>query len=71
MNKHTFLFMLFIMLLMCGFFVWRLLFPIEHSYEGYVIDRTKDSLILEVEVEATPEELIGYEAGDPYTIGGK
>lgn len=47
------------------------MFPVGYGYEGYVIDRTEDSLILEVEVRATPEELIGYEAGDPYMLGGK
>ena len=41
------------------------------KYEGFVIDHTEDGLLLEVEVKVTPEEMIAYEPGDPYIIGGK
>ena len=71
MNKQTFVFIIVIMLLMCGFFVWRICSSVNKSYEGYVIGHTEDGLIIELEVDVTPEELIGYEIGDPYIIGGK
>lgn len=55
-------------------FVWNIASYVRTSYEvyeGYVVDHTEDGLIIEVEVKVSPEEMIAYEPGDPYTIGGK
>lgn len=63
------------MALMCVLFIATLIVGIFFSskdvYEGSVIGHTEDSLIIEVEVKVSPEELIGYEVGDPYVLGGK
>ena len=40
-------------------------------YNGQVVAKTEKTIIVEIEVPATPEEIIGYEVGDLYMLGGK
>ena len=58
-------------LLFVAVLVWGMVYSTRYCYEGYVVDHTEDGLIIEVEVKVSPEEMITYEPGDPYTIGGK
>jgi hypothetical protein len=62
----AFLFMCFIVV----FWLWGSKAYTPHMYEGMVVDKIEDNLVIEIVVPATADELIGLEVGDEYVIQG-